>query len=381
MKHSVYSEILASMGWFDTGMDKPEPFFGDYRILHPQPRGAGEILPDTLIAYYPGCFAEFHTGHMAVIRETVKAMKAVTDDYRVIIAPANSDYTMSKYGDVVQASNKYRYDKIMNWLRGAMGMERVHIDLNPMLNFDRDHNFPDLIDDFLKGQGLSLDVMERAPYVVCGKDRDWSNLRRATNRIRVFYSQGDSTSSSAIMAAKEPTPRIKKDLILRCTTWYDFDLFVNHFGDQYKSVKPLYKSHEMDMARALCEKHKFDFTICKEYHSLLPYHQVSRKWHNPLDQSGEFYQRNLPDMDGKLILDSDVFSGSTRDFVESRGGKLIATFEVDPVATEVVDYDDMIYNYLQYPHADVAWRCSMAPFTKESHANFAEFLKTANELC
>ena len=70
MKHSVYSEILASMGWFDTGMDKPEPFFADYRVLHPQPRVAGEILPSTLIAYYPGCFAEFHNGHKAVIRET-----------------------------------------------------------------------------------------------------------------------------------------------------------------------------------------------------------------------------------------------------------------------------------------------------------------------
>jgi hypothetical protein len=243
-------------------------------------------MPSTLVAYYPGCFAEFHDGHMAVVRETVEAMKAVTDDYRVIIAPANSDYTMSKYGDVVQASNKYRYDKIMNWLRGAEGMERVHIDLNPMLNFDRDHNFPDLIDDFLKGHGLELNIMERAPFVVCGKDRDWSNLRRATNRIRVFYSQGDSTSSSAIMAAKAPMPRVKKDLILRCTTWYDLNLFAEHFGDQYKSVKALYKSDEMGMARELCEKHKFDFTICKEYHSLLPYHQVSRKWHNPLDQSG-----------------------------------------------------------------------------------------------
>jgi hypothetical protein len=67
--------------------------------------------------------------------------------------------------------------------------------------------------------------------------------------------------------------------------------------------------------------------------------------------------------------------------VESRGGKLIATFEVDPETTEVVDYDDLIYNYLQYPHADVAWRCSMAPFTRKDHANFAEFLKKANELC
>ncbi len=381
MKHSVYSDILASVGWFDTGMDKPEPFFPDYRVLYPQPRSIAEIMPDTLIAYYPGCFAEFHAGHMAVIRETVEAMKAITDDYRVIIAPANSDYTMSKYGDVLQASNKYRYDKIVNWLRGASGMERVHIDLNPMLNFDRDHNFPDLIDDFLKGQGLELDVMTHAPFVVCGKDRDWSALEKVTKKIRVFYSQGDSTSSSAIMAANGKIPRVKKDLILRCTTWYDLNLFTEHFGDQYKSVKALYKADEMEQARALVDKYAFDFTICKEYHSLLPYHQISRKWHNPLDQSDEFYERNVPDMWGKLILDSDTFSGSTRRFVESRGGTLVATFEVDPETTEVVDYEDLIYNYLQYPHADVAWRCSMAPFTKESHANFAEFLKKANELC
>ena len=66
MKHSVYSEILASMGWFDTGMDKPEPFFSDYRLMHPRVFGDDAIMPSTLIAYYPGCFAEFHMGHMAV---------------------------------------------------------------------------------------------------------------------------------------------------------------------------------------------------------------------------------------------------------------------------------------------------------------------------
>ena len=34
MKHSVYSEILASMGWFDTGMGKPEPFYTDIGRTH-----------------------------------------------------------------------------------------------------------------------------------------------------------------------------------------------------------------------------------------------------------------------------------------------------------------------------------------------------------
>jgi hypothetical protein len=132
----------------------------------------------TRIAYYPGCFAEFHDGHMAVIRQVLSILKEEGGDYRLIIAPANSDYTMSKYGDVLQASNKYRYDRIVERLRAEPGMERVHIDLNPMLNFDRDHNFPDMIDDFLKGQGWSLDAMKSRVLIVCGKDRDWSMLNR-----------------------------------------------------------------------------------------------------------------------------------------------------------------------------------------------------------
>ena len=112
MNHSVYSEILTSLGWFDTGMGKPEPFCADYRVLTNQPYGPGDIQDTTRIAYYPGCFAEFHDGHMAVIRQVLSILKEEGGDYRLIIAPANSDYTMSKYGDVLQAYNKYRYDRI-----------------------------------------------------------------------------------------------------------------------------------------------------------------------------------------------------------------------------------------------------------------------------
>lgn len=377
MNHSVYSEILTSLGWFDTGMGKPEPFCADYRVLTNQPYGPGDIQDTTRIAYYPGCFAEFHDGHMAVIRQVLSILKEEGGDYRLIIAPANSDYTMSKYGDVLQASNKYRYDRIVERLRTEPGMERVHIDLNPMLNFDRDHNFPDMIDDFLKGQGWSLDAMKSRVLIVCGKDRDWSMLNRVQNKLATLYVEGDDTSSSAIMASKPPMPRVKKDVIVRCTTWLDYERFKKYFGKQYKTVTPLYKNHELDMARALMREHKFDFTICTEYMDLLEYRRLSRRWVNPLEQSREFWDQSIGDVNGKLILDSDVFSGTTRDFIESRGGKLIPVFEVDPETTEVVDYDDLIHNYLQYPHADVAWRCSMAPFTKEDHANFAAFLKEA----
>ena len=377
MNHSVYSEILTSLGWFDTGIGKPAPFFSGYRPMHPHLTGGDAITPSTLIAYYPGSFAEFHAGHIAVIRETVGAMKAITGDYRVIIAPANSDYTMSKYGDVVQASNKYRYDRIMERLRAEPGMERVHVDLNPMLNFDRDHNFPDLIDDFLRGHGLELNIMERAPYIVCGKDRDWTMLERVQNKLATIYIEGDGTSSSAIMASMPPMPRVKKDVIVRCTTWLDYELFKKYFGKQYKNTAPFYKNHELDMARELMREHKFDFTICKEYAGLLEYRRLSRRWVNPLEQAPGFYDQGIGDVSGKLILDSDVFSGTTRDFIESRGGKLVSVFGVDPDTTEVIDYEDLIQGHLQYPHADVAWRCSMAPFTKEDHANFAAFLKEA----
>lgn len=179
------------------------------------------------------------------------------------------------------------------------------------------------------------------------------------------------------MASKPPMPRVKKECILRCSDWSEVELFRKYFGNQYTGVSPLYRSHELDMARALMREHKFDFTICKEYMDLLEYRRLSRRWINPLHQSTEFWDRVVPDVNGKLILDSDVYSGSTRNYIESRGGKLIPVFEVDPETTEVVDYDDLIHNYLQYPHADVAWRCSMAPFTKEDHANFAAFLKEA----
>lgn len=379
MKHKLYDEILASIGWFDTDTPDAEPIEEFFHSVYPP---LSIIDKNTVVAYYTGCFAEFHSGHMNVVTDTLKRlkkrMKMVFPSRKIVfvIAPANADYTLSKYGDVEQASNKYRYDKIVEAIKG---MDNVYIDLNPMLNFDRDHNFPDLIEHFLNRYDLSLDSMTEVPFIVCGKDRgNLGDISKFTKKLRVIYHRGDETSSSAIIK-ENPLPRKKKDLILRCKNDKEFDLFCKYFKDQYESIEPLYQDYERRLASRIVDELDRDaskVTICKDYKGILHYIKVSRGWDNPLQQSKYFLCSDVSKLNGATVLDSDIFSGSTERFVEQHGGKLIALIKCRE-HEEIIDYEDLISGNWQYPFVDISYRCSMQPFDRNMHEKFNNFLNEA----
>lgn len=364
MKHAIYRDILDSIGWFDTGLEVCEPIDASVNFTWPADQ---MINNNTVVAYYPGCFAEFHDGHLAVIKHIQKSLSVIYGkNFLVVIAPANSDYTISKYGDVEQASNKYRYEKIKKALEG---LENVCIDLNPMLNFDRDHNFPDLIEDFLRRHGHDLLHMWQTPYVICGKDRDFSKLRNFTELLDVLYIEGNDESSSALMKL-DPKPRKKKTCILRCYTMQQKHLFWSFFREQYQDIVPSLIVEERVVAGAAAQAGYC--TVCKDYADLMPYVRVSRKWLNPLEQSSEFLCDTTKCLPGTRFFDSDVYSGSTRAFLESVDCHVMAIHNiVHTDKVEIVDWDDIVK--WKYPEVDVASRCSMRPFTKEDHELLERF--------
>ena len=373
MNNAVYREILTSAGWFDNGTDGCYPLNYDADYTYPK---RPEIDSETVVAYYPGCFAEFHEGHMEVVNQAVSRLSFLTDNFVVIIAPANSDYTIQKYGDVEQASNKYRFDKIA---KAIQCRSKIFIDLNPMLNFDRDQNFPDLIEHFLNRHGLTINAMKNAPHIVTGKDREYmGNIAKHTNRIAALHVVGCEASSTAIMNLN-PLPRKKKNLILRVQSMYQHELFECYFADQYKTIAPILKSEEIEQALELAMQHQSKLTICKQYAGIVGgYIPLHRTFENPLLQGSFKPVRNPGLFAGETIIDSDVFTGSTRNFVESMGGKLVCTMKVNPDETEIIDFEDVAT--WSYPDVDIAWRCSMTPFTKESHELFEKFALKATSL-
>lgn len=368
MDSFIYKEILSSIGWFKAGSWKP---FDLVNFVYP----LREIKEDTIIGYFPGCFAEFHEGHLSTMTKFVESI-ADSQKYRVMIvlSPANADYTFSKYGDIEQASNKYRFDKIKSQEEKLNGLFGDHwcIDLNPMLNHEYDHNFTDLMHDFVKRHNIAWDHLFTEPFVICGKDRDFRMIENVTSKIQVFYAEDTTGKSSSEIIKLEPKPRIKKDLLLRVNNKEDYLSFVEHWKDQYKSISPIYLQDELGIAEDYIQKHKFTATCCKDYKHLLPYIHISRQWTNPFLQEEHYTTGNIL---GQSILDSDVYSGSTRSFVQQKGGNLsgILDFTDDTEVIELLDYEDFYKPDFRYPFVDISSRCSMQPFDEMMHARYAVF--------
>lgn len=372
---SLSKDELGAVGWFET----PETFKPlDSEVSYMARCGIPErfsIDNETLIAYFPGCFAEFHIGHLDVVNQTIEACKAIADDnYLVVVSPANTDYTTGKYGvDSLFATNKYRYDRITSMLANVKG--NVVIDLNPMLNFELDYNFTDLIHDFVIRQGFNWNDLVHVPRIVCGKDRKYfADLVAKTNQIDVIYVD-DTTgaSSSALIRKAEVTKVAKKDLLLRCDNLEQYELFKKFFEDQYNLIACQLISEEIEVAKSLHKDYKFDVTICKDYTDFLPYISTHRSFQNPLSSGdGHLTRGNFKDL---KVLDSDVFSGGTRDFIESQGGHLFAVFDFsnDLDKCELLDIAGFYTAKWQYPYVDISSRCSMRAFTYEDHKNFQNF--------
>lgn len=371
----IYSDLtvpdLGSLGWFQPKAPYATLADVNYVKFISQPKA---ITRTTLVAYFPGCFAQFHEGHLGVVKQAVAYCQAVTDDYLVVVAPANSDYTTDKYGkDSLFATNKYRYDRICEVLKDIDG--NVAIDLNPMLNYQVDYNFTDLLHGFVT-RHVAYDDLVHVPAIVCGKDRDYFlNLEEATDKLQVMYVD-DTTfaSSSSHIQSVGNTKVVKKNLLLRCNTEAEYELFVKYFHDQYNEIVLALLEDEIQDASRWNDKEKFDITICKDY-TFLPYVKVHRRFDDPLSSvDGHITEGSF---DGLKVLDSDVFSGGTRKFIEHSGGSLYTVYDFSDTLDqyELLDIADFYKPEFAYPYVDISSRCSMQAFDLAAHINYNEFQK------
>ena len=370
----IYSDILQNIGWFNAG--NPYKKLGDVNYVH-YINGKVNIDKDTIIAYFPGCFAQFHDGHITVIDEMKHILSSVSDNYVIVLAPANTDYTVSKYGaDNVYASNKYRYDRITSKLEGVTG--NIAIDLNPMLNNDQDYNFTDLLKDFVERHVEKFDDLVNAPFIMCGKDRDYfKNIELLTNKIKIYYSHDITQLSSSQLIKESPKTFVKKICHLRCNNVEQLGVFHKYFKHHYKEIVPVYLKHELEQAK---KKSEFaDITICKEYADILPYVPFHRNFIHPLT-SDNTYTGDASLIDNNKVLDSDIFTGGTAREIVRLGGCLtsVMNFYHKTDTDELVDFNDFYDEKYCYPYYDISERCSMMPFTKKDHENLAEFKQYIN---
>jgi cytidyltransferase-like protein len=324
------------------------------------------IDSSTQVIFYPGSFGTFHEGHVSV----VKRARELYPESFIVVSPANADYASEKYGVWSEfASNYHRY-KV---LKEAVKTNLIDaIDIDSMLNFTCDHNFTDLLSFFLESQGLSIETMKKPPIILAGKDRhDFTKLNNYTNLVKVVHLD-DVTGAST--SALVPKMRSKKSLILRCSTKREFDFFAGHFLDQYEKISPLYLEDELYVARQVAERVNATHTNCREYSSFLTYVKVSRKFINPLEDA-TFSASLSEDVDGKVFLDSDSYSGATRTFMESQGAIFHVVQDLSGTTqnVELLDFSDFKKPNFMYPYVDISSRCSMQAFDTDFHNRFNTF--------
>lgn len=329
---------------------------------------------DDQIIYFPGSFGQFHAGHLDVCKRAKEKHPGAI----LVIAPSNSDYLSQKYGKwSVNASNLHRYNNIQRALLESNLC--AYIDMDPMLNMTCDQNFTDLLQGWLnEGAGdCRLSNMSHKPIILAGKDRpEFLKLNDLQDLVTVEYYE-DRTGAST--SSLENKMRQKKKLILRCMTKEEYQLFVEYFHDQYLDIAPLYLDIELGWAEKMAKEVKATHTICKEYAGFLPYIKVSRQFKHPLSDSF-FIPVTIPE--GAIILDSDVYSGGTRNFMEFNGAKFHALLNAEEFQDEleILDISDFRDPTYAYPFVDISSRCSMQAFDHEFHSHFNQFKSALENL-
>ena len=343
------------------------------------------ISENTLIFYYPGAFTVFHSGHMKVIKSVYEYAKSITDDFYIVLSPSNTDYLVQKYSKKHEIHNQKRYDRIYKSILNDSYhlLKHIVIDLNPMMNTKVDYNFTDLLKSFIEHY-LPYDKLQFIPYIVCGKDRDFRKLEKHTDKLKVFYFEGDDTSSKNMI--KMNTNK-KKICLLRCFNEKELKLFRKYFDKFYSMIIPSYNDNEIEKVkeyvRMLEEDGKSYITICKDYKNILPYYKFSREWVHPLRSDKFINAFTLPEVD--IVIDSDVYGGKTRQFIETYyKSKLLAINDVYGLTNdiEIVDITDLYDDLYRYPQYDISERMSLPPFDLEMHDlfdNFKKELKNASD--
>lgn len=370
------SELLEGAGYFETKRGFA-PIVNGVNFVE----GEHEITPMTQILYYPGAFGVFHEGHVSVIEAAIRHYTELGRKVLAVIAPCNAEYSVKKYGNMSPlASNKLRYDSIKESMPDG-----CVIDLNPMLNFVEDQNFTDLLLDFVERNGFTMHDFVYNPVIISGKDREsWKYISDHSDEVSIFYAPDITGASTSGLKKKYPDIE-KKACILRCHSVEEYKLFLEYFGDQYYNTVARIIEQERILAFE-CSLENNDgiavVTICKDYADILPYYKVSRAWKNPFEQSGfegegiEF----LKNASKLIVIDSDTFSGTTKNKIVSLGHKFVDLLSVDPNYTEIVDIDDFRKDDFCYPYVDISYRCSMQAFDTEMHDKFSEFKNKLKEI-
>ncbi|WEM34357.1 hypothetical protein [Xanthomonas phage X1] len=362
MESAIYRdldpEVAAECGYFEP----KEPF----NQIFSQPWARAAISAYDQIIYYPGSFGTFHDGHISVIKRALRKYPGAW----LVIAPSNSDYASQKYGAWSElASNKHRYDTIKKVL-DKHGIT-ASIDIDPMLNNRCDQNFTDQLDAFLAaGKRAGIYDMAKPPVILCGKDRaDFQNLNNYTDKVIVEWFEDTTGLSTSKLENKK---RMKKHLILRCVNEEEFNLFCEYFEDQYLTIQPYYLHDEIESAKKAAVMIGATHTNCKEYAGFLPYIKISRHFKNPLE-NGTVNNWFLPN--DAVLLDSDIFTGTTQAWVESMGGKLHGLINLKDWhgVWELLDISDFRKKEWAYPFTDISSRCSMQAFDTAFHDHFNEF--------
>lgn len=343
-----------------------------------------KITKDTLIAYYPGAFGHFHKGHKKVVSLIKRQLEKITDDYAIVIAPANSEYNSFKYGAYSHnALNKSRFDRMLLW-QDAFEARNVYIDLNPMLNHRVDQNFTDLLKDFVdRNVPEGYFGLKHTPVIVCGKDRNFDELNKCGDLIRSVYipMTHDISTSTHFLNYKF----LKKKLLLRCYTYKQFNLFCNYFAQYFSEI--IYSPIEDERHTVKNYADHNYITICKDYKDILQYFKLSRKYDHPLSDpyfTDEQFEELLEFKDKNsysiFIFDSDVFSGGTEAALKSRGFCLEYFYNLKHKTKthELLDYDDFLDVRFKYPYYDMSSKCSLPAFTIKEHKLIEEFNNIAN---
>ena len=367
--HDLSEAVAAQCGYFEPKSFSPifHGFSEVVKVGSPSP-----MDKDTLILYFPGSFGTFHQGHAECVRNAVMDAMRITRNVAVVISPANSDYTAEKYGAwSVNSSNKYRFEQIKRFVPCPL-----YIDLVPMMNYTSDQNFTDLIDEFVKRNlDMTVGALTHAPWILCGKDRSsFMQLNDYTNKVKVHFTKGSTDQSTS---ANLGGMRTKKELILRCETHEEYELFSEYFHDQYTHIEPSFLDVERSVAESYAKYNDIKHTICFDYREFLTYHPVSRMWDNPFEQSKDFLVyptlTNLPR--NTRILDSDIFTGSTRTKMNDLGYNLFTVMDAtNRLNVEIVDISDLRDDWC-YPFVDISSRASMQTFTHEFHERYNNFVK------
>lgn len=349
------------------------------------------VTEDTLVFYYPGCFTAVHKGHVDVIKRVYEYASSLTDNFVIILSPSNYSYVREKYPEHTAFDintnriNQLKY--IVTDINEDYLEYRVPIvDFNCMLNSMKELNFLTSLDYCLQQLGISH--LKNPPYIVCGKDTDFSLLNKHTDAVKILHFDASYNVSTKDFLKQKSF--IKKHCIFRCRTEKQYEIFCKHLSKYYASIQPSYLEDEKKAVQNIIDtlpKDRKVITICKEYQDILPYHKVSRGI-NSISNSYEHLVpvgSNIITGEDLYIIDSDIYTGITKRYLErSKQAKqtvyAVMDFSNKHTEYEIVDYLDMVGDKFDYPYQNISYRMSLPEMTVEVYQDFKQLKKELIEI-